>query len=62
VRLFDPRRQSWPEHFRWVAGGTLIEGVTPTGRATVATLQLNRSVLVSARRNWVDVGWHPPSR
>jgi hypothetical protein len=62
VRLFDPRRQSWPEHFRWVEGGALVEGVTPTGRATVATLQLNRSALVWARRAWVAVGWHPPSQ
>ena len=60
VRLFNPRRQSWSEHFRWGAGGAVIEGVTPTGRATVVMLQLNRSVLVSARRAWVAVGWHPP--
>ncbi len=60
-RLFDPRRQSWQEHFRWNAGGTLIAGMTPIGRATVATLQLNRPVLVQARRAWVTVGWHPPS-
>ena len=61
VRLFDPRRQSWGQHFRWVADGTLIEGMTPAGRATVVTLQLNRSVLVSARQAWVAGGWHPPS-
>ena len=24
-RLFDPRRQAWQEHFRWIAGGTLME-------------------------------------
>lgn len=60
VRLFDPRHQAWSEHFRWVDGGARIEGLTPTGRATVATLQLNRPVLVSARRAWVAVGWHPP--
>jgi hypothetical protein len=60
-RLFDPRRQSWQEHFRWIAGATLIAGLTPIGRATVATLQLNRPVLVQARHAWVTVGWHPPS-
>jgi hypothetical protein len=60
VPLFDPRHQSWLEHFVWVDGGTLIEGRTPTGRATVVALQLNRQVLVDARRIWVAVGLHPP--
>src|SRR5581483_3297855 len=45
VRLFDPRRQSWSEHFGWRDGGVRIEGLTPTGRATVATLHLNRPIL-----------------
>jgi len=60
VRLFDPRRQVWAEHFRWVAAGEQIEGQTPTGRATVAALAMNRSSLVHARRAWMSVGWHPP--
>jgi hypothetical protein len=60
VRLFDPRRQVWPEHFVWAAGATVIEGVTPTGRATIVALQLNRPLVVDARRVWVAGGWHPP--
>jgi hypothetical protein len=60
VRLFDPRRQEWTDHFRWTASGDEIVGLTPTGRATVAALQLNRTALVEARRLWVFVGWHPP--
>jgi hypothetical protein len=60
VRLFDPRRQAWFEHFHWVESGARIEGLTAVGRATVATLQLNRAPLVAARRAWVTVGWHPP--
>ncbi len=60
VRLFDPRRQSWVEHFCWTAEGDRIVGRTPCGRATVAALNLNRPVLVHARRLWVSVGWHPP--
>ena len=60
VRLFDPRRQSWSEHFCWIESGSRIQGLTPVGRATVVTLQLNRPILVSARRGWVAVGWHPP--
>ena len=60
VRLFDPRRQVWADHFRWSEAGDEIVGLTPTGRATVAVLQLNRPVRMIARRAWVSVGWHPP--
>lgn len=61
VRLFNPRTQSWLEHFQWSAGGDLIIGLTPTGRATVSALNMNRACLVVARRAWVAVGWHPPT-
>lgn len=39
VTLFDPRRQSWTDHFAW--SGATIVGLTPTGRATVQVLQMN---------------------
>ena len=60
VPLFQPRKQAWVEHFQWQDGGTVISGRTAIGRATVAALELNRSVLVRARQRWVEVGWHPP--
>jgi hypothetical protein len=60
VRLFDPRRQLWPEHFRWSAEGDIVMGKTPTGRATVVAVRLNRAEIVEARRGWVIAGWHPP--
>jgi hypothetical protein len=60
VRLFDPRRQVWAEHFRWSDNGDEIIGLTGTGRAPVAALHLNRQALVQARRLWILVGWHPP--
>jgi 5-methylcytosine-specific restriction endonuclease McrA len=60
VRLFDPRHEAWAEHFAWVREGDHIVGLTPTGRATVAALNLNRPSLVLARQAWVMVGWHPP--
>jgi hypothetical protein len=61
VPLFNPRQQVWPEHFRWSANGSRVVGLTPTGRATVIALNLNRQVLVQARLAWVAVGWHPPA-
>jgi hypothetical protein len=39
VPLFHPRRQTWKEHFR--RNGPLIEGKSPTGRATVRLLAMN---------------------
>jgi HNH endonuclease len=60
VRLFNPRHQSWQEHFMWIDSGTRILGKTSTGRATVQVLQLNRPSLVEAREIWVEAGWHPP--
>ncbi|MEZ4295962.1 MAG: HNH endonuclease signature motif containing protein [Polyangiaceae bacterium] len=60
VRLFDPRRQVWREHFSWSEAGDIIVGKTPAGRATIAAVRLNRAELVEARRGWVIAGWHPP--
>lgn len=60
VRLFNPRQQVWLDHFGWNTDGALIIGKTPTGRATIAAVRLNRAELVEARRGWVIAGWHPP--
>ena len=62
VRLFNPRRQNWSDHFSWSRDGVLIIGSTATGRATVEALRLNRPHLIRARRAWVRVGWHPPPK
>jgi len=37
--LFHPRRDQWGDHF--VFRGVLIEGLTPTGRATIQVLAMN---------------------
>jgi hypothetical protein len=58
--LYNPRTQRWGEHFAWEAGGALIRGLTPTGRATVPALRLNHEHAVAVRRNWIGAGWHPP--
>lgn len=61
VPLFHPRRQLWRNHFAWGADCTLIIGLTPTGRATVEALQLNRDGLVNLRRVLYTMGEHPPT-
>lgn len=60
VSLYHPRRQIWHHHFRWNDDFTLIVGLTPTGRATVEALQLNREGLINLRQVLYEVGEHPP--
>jgi hypothetical protein len=61
VPLFHPRRQRWNEHFVWSYDFARILGLTPTGRATVETLRLNREGLVNLRAVLFELGEHPPS-
>lgn len=60
VPLFNPRKDAWDEHFIWSADGLLIIGLTPTGRATVAALDLNSPWAVNIRAADREVGRHPP--
>ncbi len=58
VPLFHPRRQRWADHFRW--DDVLVVGLTPTGRATVAALQMNRALILAIRQEEAARGRHPP--
>lgn len=60
IPLFNPRTQTWHEHFVWSDDNSEIIGLTPIGRATVDALKLNRPFMLRARRRWVRAGWHPP--
>ena len=60
VTLFHPRQQRWPEHFAWSEDHLRIIGVTPTGRATVMLLHLNRASLLRLRRALIAINVHPP--
>jgi hypothetical protein len=60
--LYHPRRDRWEEHFAWSDDLTLLIGLTPTGRATIAALFLNRAGVVNLRRLLVAAGKHPPQR
>jgi hypothetical protein len=62
VPLFNPRTQNWFEHLKWSDDGLQVIGLTPTGRATVIALHLDRDVdALITREFWVSVGWHPPT-
>ncbi|QTA93556.1 HNH endonuclease [Desulfonema magnum] len=58
--LYHPRMQKWNDDFRWNDDFTLIIGMTPTGRATVEALKLNREGLVNLRGVLYAAGKHPP--
>lgn len=60
VPLYHPRQDQWYQHFAWNEDYTLILGVTPSGRATIEKIQLNRSGVVNLRRVLHTVGEHPP--
>ena len=59
VPLFNPRTQPWTEHFRW--DGEKIWPLTPTGRATVAALAMNRPLILAIREEETTRGRHPPA-
>jgi hypothetical protein len=60
--LFNPRAQSWFDHFRWPSDGIHNEGITGVGRATVVALHLSDDPDALAVRGWwVLAGWHPPT-
>lgn len=58
VPLFNPRRQRWSDHFRWM--GANVVPSTATGRATAAALQMNRPLIVAIRAEEIQRGRHPP--
>lgn len=61
VFLFNPRQQVWREHFIWSSDRLLILGLTPTGRATVITLEMNRQRILNIRAADLLIGRHPPA-
>ncbi len=60
VALFNPRHDHWAGHFIWSPDGLRIVGLTKTGRATIATLDLNRDRVINIRDADRAVGRHPP--
>ena len=58
VWVFNPRQQAWKEHFAWE--GVRVVGLTPTGRAMVQALDLNRAIMLAIRADEELLGRHPP--
>lgn len=60
MKLFNPRKQNWREHFEFSQDKTEIIGKTACGRATVESLQMNNFYQKTARTAWVEIGKFPP--
>ena len=60
--MYHPRGDRWDTHFAWSDDFTLIIGITPTGRATIEALHLNRDGVVNLRGLLYTIGQHPPPR
>lgn len=64
VPLFNPRQDVWSEHFAWHADSLHLVGLTLSGRATVALLDMNderhEGHVLRVRQRDIDDGYHPP--
>ncbi|MBP0011316.1 MULTISPECIES: HNH endonuclease signature motif containing protein [unclassified Roseofilum] len=60
VALYNPRCDQWRQHFRWSDDCLQLIGMTPTGRATIEALALNRERILGIRAADYEIGRHPP--
>lgn len=56
VDLFNPRQNTWNQHFKLIAGGT-IKPLTNTGKGTIRLLKLNDPMKVSERKGLLAKGY-----
>jgi len=59
VPLFNPRAGRWHDHFEWSRDFLTIVAKTPSARATVERLKMNRPKLRRIRQLMIELGLHP---
>jgi hypothetical protein len=59
VPLYNPRTDVWEDHFSWDETFTILIGLSPVGRVTIAKLKLNRPAVVKIRKILHRFGEHP---
>ena len=59
VRLFNPRGDTWDDHFEVVTQTGVIQGRTGVGRVTIIRLQINSGEQLNARLQWMRLGLFP---
>ncbi len=57
IPLFNPRRESWSEHFQWQ--GPRLLARTPTGNVTIHVLAINLDHRIALRRALILEGVFP---
>jgi hypothetical protein len=57
VRLFNPRLDKWPDHFR--ISGAVIEPLSSLGEITARLLQFNQAQRVAERALLQAAGYYP---
>ena len=62
VKLFNPSSSAWEAHFCWSEDFLIVIGLTPTGRATIEALKLNRPELQSLRETLKLSFWKTSAR
>jgi hypothetical protein len=58
VKLYNPRSDTWSDHFA-VTRGCRIIGKSAVGRATIAVLGMNRAAVIAIRRELKSLGGLP---
>jgi HNH endonuclease len=57
--FFHPRNDTWEEHFQVDSDAGTVIGITPVGRVTVASLEMNSQAQVMARQLWIRLSLFP---
>ena len=60
VRLYNPRRDRWVDHFQLADDGFTINPLTPAGRVTVRLLGLSHHDRLLERMQLRELGRYPP--
>jgi hypothetical protein len=59
VPLFNPRRNTWSDHFQW--NDAQLVGLTAIGKVTIGVLAINTPQRVRHRRILMTLGVFPPA-
>lgn len=59
VSLFNPRTNSWADHFEVNPQSKQLRGTTDVGRATIIRLKMNTSNQLASRLIWLKLGLFP---
>jgi hypothetical protein len=59
VPLFHPRQHRWSDHFGVDTESGELQSMTPIGRVTIARLDLNHPLQLTARLMWIRLRLYP---